>query len=183
MTADVSKLLADPQPGMTLDQLASELNGLARIRDNARLAFCKRLAVVYMMIVGHRPVAASKDGAKFFEWCNLKLISATGKKYSPRTLGHYLKVGFAKNPQRALNQIVQTNNRAHRESWSIKSAVKHAVTTDNPPKVIPITKLKQQGMPTDVAREVNVLMTAWEQASSQARSQFIYIVTGKRVAA
>jgi hypothetical protein len=46
-----------------------------------------------------------------------------------------------------------------------------------------MTKLKAQGMPTDVAREVNVLMTAWEQASSQARSQFMYMITGKRIAA
>ena len=31
-------------------------------------------------------------------------------------------------------------------------------------------------------REVNALMTAWEHASTEARSQFIYMVTGKRVA-
>jgi hypothetical protein len=183
MAYDVTKLLGDPNPGITLDELAKELNELAKVRDSARLAFCKRLAVVYLMIVGHAPKAGSHDGKKFYAWCAAKLRSANGKQYTFKTLQAYLRVGFSANPQKLIRQndkYAVTKGSAIR---SLGAAVERAVRTEPPPKVIPITKLKAQGLPTDVAREVNALMTAWEQASSQARSQFIYIVTGKRIAA
>lgn len=191
MSQDISRYLADPRPGMTLDELARELNELAKIRENARLAFCKRLAVVYLMLVGHKPYRGARDTGKFIKWCSDKLRSATGKEYKQGTLSKYVWVGFAKNPQKAFDRMMADSARFNRvarqladgTTQTLGSAVRRAVTTETPPRVIPITKLKQQGMPTDVAREVNVLMTAWEQASSQARSQFMYIVTGKRIAA
>jgi hypothetical protein len=183
MTHDLSKFLADPKPGITLDELAKELNELAKIRENSRLAFCKRLAVVYLMIVGHPPRQSSKDGRGFYEWCAAKIRSANGKQYTYSTLKTYIQLGFAKNPERFLRGMDESSHKSRERTRQIVVAVRRAVTTDTPPKVIPITKLKAQGMPTDVAREVNVLMTAWEQASSQARSQFMYIVTGKRIAA
>jgi hypothetical protein len=183
MTYDVSRLLADPKPGMTLNEIAAELNAIAKIRNDARLSFCKRLAVAYLMIVGHAPKQGSKDAANFYKWCSEKIRSANGKRYGVRTLGNYVQIGFDKNPE-ALMRRKAENIHKHKElSLQLGRAMKRAITTDTPPKVIPMTKLKAQGMPTDVAREVNVLMTAWEQASSQARSQFMYIVTGKRIAA
>ena len=64
------------------------------------------------------------------------------------------------------------------------SKLDEAVKTATPPKVVPITKLRSQySLGTDIATEVNRLMTAWEQASPQGRAQFIYMVTGKRIAA
>jgi hypothetical protein len=183
MNGDLSKFLADPRPGMTLDELAVELNHLAQIRDNARLAFCKRLAVAYLMLVGHVPQRGRRGSAKFYKWCSDKIRSANGKPYNINTLVGYVQVGFAKNPQKFLAQKMAYTTQRASAARDFAYAVRSAVSSDTPPKVIPITKLKQQGMPTDVAREVNVLMTAWEQASSRARSQFMYMITGKRIAA
>jgi hypothetical protein len=184
MSNDLSKYLADPKPGMTLDELARDLNELAKIRDNARVAFCKRLAVAYLMIVGHVPSRGPSEGArKFYQWCDRKISAANGKRYTHHTLRRYMCVGFAKNPERTLREKNNQSNRTAKEGRDIAIAVRSAVATATPPKVIPITRLKKQGLPTDVATEVNRLMTAWEQASSQARSQFMYLVTGKRIAA
>lgn len=181
--SDLTKFLAEPRPGMTLDELAAELNQLAKIRDNARLAFCKRLAVAYLMIVGHTPRKGCRDAAPFYKWCASKIRSANGKQYTFNTIGNYLKVGFAKNPEKFIRELQQNTNKIIERQRALGSAMKRAVKTDDPPKVIPITRLRAQGLPTDVATEVNKLMTAWEQASPQARSQFIYLVTGKRIAA
>lgn len=184
MSADASKLLADPNPEITLDQLAVELNELAKIRDNARLAFCKRLALAYLMIVGHRPVVgASRDSAKFYEWVDRKIRAANGKQYTRSTIQTYVCVGFSKNSEKMQRQRDAVATVSVERNRLFSSAVRREMATDNPPKAIPVIELKKQGMPTDVAREVNALMTAWEQASSQARSQFMYIVTGKRIAA
>jgi hypothetical protein len=185
MTTDLSKFLADPKPGITLDELAKELNELARIRESTRLAFCKRLAVVYLMIVGHAPTkgGTGNGGKKFHEWCSAKIRSGNGKQYSAHYLNTSVRAGISKNPAGFLRRLNDSSNRVAVETRSFRDAVVRAVTAETPPKVIPMTKLKAQGMPTDVAREVNVLMTAWEQASSQARSQFMYMITGKRIAA
>jgi hypothetical protein len=184
MAYDVTKLLGDPNPGITLDELATELNELAKLRDASRVAFCKRLAVAYLMVVGHVPIGGSRDGLKFYKWCDQKIRSANGKRYTIGVLKNYIRVGFASNPQKKYEQLLESSKLYNqRQRADVRTAIRYAVTTDTPPKVIPITKLKAQGLPTDVAREVNALMTAWEQASSQARSQFIYIVTGKRIAA
>lgn len=62
------------------------------------------------------------------------------------------------------------------------AAIAHAIK-EEAPKVLSITQVKKQcAIPTDIAREVNVLMTAWEAASPQARSQFLYLVCGRKVA-
>lgn len=51
----IEQLLDDPNPEISLDDLKSEINELAKLRDKSRVAFCKRLAVAYLMIVG-RPM-------------------------------------------------------------------------------------------------------------------------------
>jgi hypothetical protein len=190
MSNDVQKYLADPNPGITLDELARELNELGGIRDSARLAFCKRLAVAYLMVVGHRPIKGGHDGKKFYDWCERKIRSGNGKTYKINSLKASLRVGFASNPEKALSKIVDASKYSQRNlrnvegGHTVASAIKRAVTTENPPKPATVTKLRSQfKLPTDVAREVNQLMTAWEQASSQARSQFMYMITGKRIAA
>jgi hypothetical protein len=183
MAYDVTKLLGDPNPGITLDELAKELNELAKVRHSARAAFCKRIAVAYLIIVGHPPSRQSSDGVKFYKWCEAKIRSGNGKRYTRSTLKTYIYAGFAQNTEQLVRAADKEANKRVEFSRALGTAVKRAVADPDPPKVIPITKLKAQGLPTDVAREVNALMTAWEQASSQARSQFIYIVTGKRIAA
>lgn len=191
--AQIEKLLASPKIGITLNELAIELNELARLRDNARLAFCQRLAVVYLILVGHPPRAGNINGRRggpgglgepFYRWCATSIRSARGKAYSSGTLGGYLRVGFAKNPQKMLERHEQVSEAARAATQRLGYALKHAVKTVTPPKSIPITRLRtEHKLPTDVATEVNRLMTAWEQASPTARAQFIYMVTGKRLAA
>lgn len=178
---NIETYLDDPRADISLDQLAVELNELAKIRHSARIAFCKRLAVAYLMIVGHMPKKGSSDGGKFYKWCAERIRSGNGKAYTFSTLRTYLRVGFAKDPAKLLRQTTAFSNKREQETRSLGAAVQRAVADDDPPKVVPIKQLRDKyKLPTDVAREVNALMTAWEQASSQARSQFIYMVTGKR---
>lgn len=180
----MEQLLSDPAADISLDELKVELNELAKLRDNSRAAFCKRLAVAYMLIVG-RPFGKNepRDNAakKFYEWCWKHIRTANRKQYSTGTLKAYLAVGFSANPALSLKQKRDQAN--HRSERMRKLGIKlEAAVTATPPKVVPITKLRSQfKLPTDVAQEVNQLMRAWEQASSSARAQFIYMVTGKRL--
>lgn len=175
-------LLSDPAPTADLDQLARELNELAQIRQTARLAFCRRLAAAYLLLVGHRPNRRSSDGRKFRAWCDAKIRAANGKKYSHRTIELYLIIGFSKNPEAIIRQRTDdANDRAH-EMRRIGAALSQAIRSETAPKPIPVRKLKTDfGLPGAVASEVNELMRAWENASPDARAQFIYQVTGKRL--
>ncbi len=174
-------LLRDPEPTADLEQLARELNALARVRESARLAFCLRLSAAYLLIVGHRPNRRSTDGHKFRTWCDAKIKSANGKSYSHRTLELYLIIGFSKNPEAIIRaRTDDANSRAH-SMRRIGASIVQAVEKDT--KVLPITQIRKRFDTTgDVAREVNGLMTAWEQASSEARSHFLYLVSGRKIA-
>jgi len=182
----IEQLLSDPNPDISLDELKAELNELAKLRDNSRIAFCKRLSIVYLQIVG-RPMSNKEphDGKPkaFYEWCWKNIRTANSKQYSTGTLKRYLMVGFSARPAETLRAIRKQASDRCENMRKLGIGLEQAVRREEPPKVIPITKLKSKyRMPTDVAREVNALMTAWEQASTEARSQFIYMVTGKRVA-
>lgn len=182
----IEQLLMDPSADASLDELKAEINELAKLRDKSRVAFCKRLAVVYLIIVG-RPLSQKEphDGKSkaFYEWCWKNIRTANNKQYSTGTLKTYLNVGFSANPAATLKAIRRQSSGRCENMRKLGIGLERAVQREEPPKVIPITKLKSKyRMQTDVAREVNALMTAWEQASTEARSQFIYMVTGKRVA-
>lgn len=185
MEVDVGRLLRDPEAGVSLDDLKVDLNQLAKLRNDVRLAFCKRLAIVYLLIVGNVPGRASvRDGKikAFYAWCNQHLQTAGGKSYAPRTLRHYLEFGFANNPKAKIEAWRTNRDKNHNHQRSMGAAVRDAIKAPAP--LLPIRQLKPKyELPTNVAHEVNALMTAWEAASSQARGQFIYMVTGKRVAA
>lgn len=183
MKADVTeKLLADPREGISLEELAAELNALARVRDSARIAFCKRLAVAYLLVVGHRPQNGSQDGVRFYDWCEKKIKSASGKRYTASTLRTYLLVGFSGNPEKMMRKRSQISTRIGTHNRQVGSALAAAVR-DNSSKVVSLRELRRRGVPSNVAQEVNTLMRAWEEASPEARAQFIYAVTGKRLAA
>lgn len=181
--SDFQKILGDPQPGITLDQLAAELNALAKLRESARLAFCQRLAVAYLLLVGSRP-KPSANSEKFYAWCGKSIASARGKAYTKSALRSYLAIGFSKNPEKALAKRNATAQSHAAHTVKLGAAIRTAARSETPPKPVSITKLRtEHKLPTDVATEVNRLMTAWEQASPTARAQFIYMVTGKRLAA
>lgn len=180
----IEHILQDPDPGITLDQLKDELNELAKLRSDSRVAFCKRLAVAYMLLVG-RPYSKREpnDGGstKFFAWCHKNIRTANSKEYSSGTLGAYLRVGFSNDPAIALKTIRHNANRTSEVSRKLGVAVREAIVARSK-KVVPIPKLQERLKVThDVAREVNNLMRAWEEASSEARSQFIYLVTGRKI--
>lgn len=181
----IEQLLSDPAADISLDELRVEINELAKLRDKSRVAFCKRLAVAYMLLVG-RPMSRNEpsDGAqkKFYGWCARYIRTANNKIYSSGTLRTYVSVGFSANPAASLKAIRTQSNHRSELMRRLGSKLEDAVKTTTPPKVVPITQLRSKyKMPTDVAQEVNQLMRAWESASSEARSQFIYMVTGKRV--
>jgi hypothetical protein len=174
-------LLREPEPTADLEQLARELNELAHVRQNARVAFCRRLAAAYLLIVGHRPSNGSSDGKKFRAWCDAKIRSANKKRYSHRTLELYLIIGFAKNPEAIVRQRTDDANSRAREVRRFGAAVINAIEKEA--RVLPIIQIKKKFETTgDVAREINALMTAWEQACPQSRNHFLYLVTGRRVA-
>lgn len=175
-------LLADPAPTADLNQLARELNELAKVRQNARLAFCRRLAAAYLLIVGHRPSTRSSDGRKFRTWCDENIHAANGKRYSHRTLELYLIIGFARNPESIIAQRTNDTNKRAQKMRRFGAALAQAPNKDAP-KVWSIKEARAKlDVSTDVARELNILMKAWEDASPQARSQFLYIVAGRKVA-
>jgi hypothetical protein len=183
----IEQLLADPTSDITLEELKVEINELAKLRDKSRVAFCKRLALVYMMIVG-RPRSTEEPndgkGKKFYEWCRRHLRSANGKEYSTSTLSKYVGVGFSADPAMKLRDLRHQANHRSERMRKLGISLEEAVGRATGPKVVPIGKLQEKyKLPTDVAAEVNTLMRAWEQASSHARAQFIYMVTGKRIAA
>lgn len=183
----IESLLSDPSPDITLDELRVELNALATLRDGSRVAFCKRLAIAYMMIVG-RPLSTREptDGKpkKFYEWCWKHIRTANGKQYSTGTLRAYLAVGFAANPAASLKARRKQANDRGSAMRVLGIKIEEATLRPEPPKVASIATLRlKHRLPTDVAREVNALMRTWEQASPEARSQFIYMITGKRLAA
>lgn len=129
-------------------------------------------------------MSSPRDGKDkiFYEWCWKHLRSANNKQYSTGTLKTYLGVGFAANPEKYMTerraQQSKRDDRVRVVGQSIVAAVKSGAS----PKVVPIAKLKERySLPTNVAQEVNVLMRAWESASSPARSQFIHLVTGQRI--
>jgi hypothetical protein len=182
----IEKLLDRPKVGITLGELKAELNALAQIRNKARVAFCNRLAIAYLMIVGQPFSPACRTGISrpFYAWCEANLRSGTGKAYSQDTLAGYLRVGFSNNPAATLRAEKERVAAFSSSMRKLGSSVVHAARTDTPPKPVSISRLRtEHKLPADVATEVNRLMTAWEQASPTARAQFIYMVTGKRLAA
>lgn len=181
----MEELLSDPMAGVTLNQLRDELNELAKIRDKARLQFCKRLALVYVMLIGRRMIKGPKsrdDGTnKFLHWCTDNIHSRNGKKYSRSTLLAYLTVGFSSSPEKCLETKDKASHSWARQAEKISVSIKHACT-QTPKAPISVKKLKTNyQMSSSVAQEVNSLMTIWEKASSQARSQFIYFITGRKI--
>lgn len=177
----IEALLQDPSSDVSLDELRSDLNELAKLRQGARVAFCKRLALAYLLIVGHRPSQGviepkTKD---FFKWCE-RLRTANNKPYSTGTLRTYLTVGFAINPEKLVKDQARTQKRRDEMMRKLGGGLVQAVESGT--KVVSITKLKRQhGLPSNVAAEVNALMDAWDNASIEARGQFIYHVTGARL--
>jgi hypothetical protein len=180
----IESLLLDPSSDASLDELKGELNELARLRQGSRVAFCKRLAVVYMIIVGQRPRQGRKangDAAKFVKWCTTNIQSATGKRYTRGTLLSYISVGFSANPEKLIVDSARKAKRRDEKMRKLGSGLSKAI--DNGTKVVPITKLRDQSNLTgNIATQVNAMMRSWEQADPQARSQFIYMVTGIRIA-
>lgn len=183
----IESLLDDPSTDVSLDDLKIELNELAKLRNNSRLAFCKRLAIAYMLLIGHaRGPNSPRDGsaAKFQKWCDANLRSANGKRYSSSTLSTYLTVGFAANPQKYLEDRVKVcrdygyiRRRKDERDRKIGLRLVAAATVVEPLRPISVVQLrKKYELTSDVATEVNWLMTAWEQASAPARKQFIALV-------
>lgn len=171
----IEQLLMAPDPEATLEDLKNELNELAKLRDTSRVAFCTRLAAAYMLFTG-RPLSKEepKDGSskKFYEWCRTNIRSGNGKEYSTGTLRSYLGVGFSANPTVALRQKREMGNRRSELMRHLGMQVEKAIRAESKPKVVPITKLREKfKLPSNVAQEVNSLMRAWEEASSEARGQ------------
>jgi hypothetical protein len=176
----IETLLLDPVSDITLEELRAEMNELAKLRHGARLSFCKRLAVAYLKLIGHRPAHGSSDGSKFRAWCNHNLLSATGKRYSSGTIDNYLKVGFSANPEKYLKDDARARKRRDERMRKLGGGLARAIA--NGGKVVPITRLKSKHkLSGDVAGQVNALMKAWEEAAPHARAQFIYMVTGSRL--
>lgn len=183
----VESLIADPPSDISLKDLIAELNELAALRQNARLAFCKRLAIAYMLLIGRRvDPGAPRDGgsAKFQKWCDENLKTANNKRYSSSTIRTYLTVGFAGNPEKYYEERSKINrdcavirHRKDERDRKIGLALVAAASSSEPQKVVSIASLKRDyELTSNVAQEVNKLMTAWEQASTTARKQFLKLV-------
>lgn len=177
----VEDLLTDPKPDISLSELKADLNELAKLRQNTRLQFCKRLAIVYFLICGRRySKEAPKDDAtsKFLRWCEQNIRTYNGKRYASNTLRGYLFVGFSSNPEKALSKRQAESNHTNEVNRKLGSRIRQAIQTDCPPRPVPVATIRQKfEVNRDVASEVNALMRAWEQACPEARRIFIQHVT------
>ena len=143
----IESLLADPAADISLADLKAELNELAKLRDKSRLAFCKRLAVAYLLLVGHKygtGAPRSSEPKKFFEWAWKNLRSANDKQYSTGTLKSYLAVGFSANPEKLLAQRTALHAKRSEAVRVIGNEIMKAVREDIELKGVPITRLKEK---------------------------------------
>ena len=180
------QLLLDPSSDASLDELKQELNELAKLRTSARLAFCKRIAVAYMILVGHVPAEAKltgrSDAKKFYQWCALNLRTSNDKPYSKSTLRAYVGVGFDTNPALALNKIrsavVVARHKSHDDT---KRGRLLGVAIIRPTAaIVKLPSNRKDPISSNISQEINTLMSAWEQASAQARRSFLYMITGQQ---
>jgi hypothetical protein len=176
------RLLLDPSGDASLDELKRDLNDLAKLRVETRLAFCKRLALAYMILVGHPPAestgAGRADARAFQTWCANNLRTANNKSYSIGTLRQYVSVGFDANPAlRLKRQQENDRKKSHKSHQDAKRGrlVGKAIEADKPVKAI-----LRRNVSSDVSSEINALMTAWEAASPLARKHFMYSITGMK---
>lgn len=116
-------LLDDAASDVTLDQLKQDLIALGKLRNAARVSFCKRLALVYLKLNG-RPLAekGKHDGGtrKFIDWCAANIYAYNGKPYASRTLHNYLRVGFDEQPEKKLRKLIDQStgiNQTRTASW------------------------------------------------------------------
>lgn len=173
-------LLQAPSADADLESLKDELNALAKIRYNARLSFCLRLASAYLLIC-NRPFSrkANHDGGtkKFCLWVRKNLRSANGKSYSDSTIRDYLAVGFNTDPAGWLRKKQHQQLARTRKMLRFASAVKKRIPL--PPQPLPtlLQLEKRNRISSDVALEVNRLMTAWESASPLARETFFKLIS------
>ena len=188
----IEELLDDPKSESSLETLKQEMNELAALRHNSRVAFCKRLALAWMVIVGQRPVVGpltmeikkeyKENSHKFYTWCFKNLKTANGHHYSSGTIRTYLTTGFSNNPEKTIRDAYRASKRSDEKTRKLGAAVRKAVNLENQPQAVPIYRIKTKFKTTpDVAREVNILMRAWEDASTESRSLFIYQVTGRKL--
>lgn len=177
-------LLADAPSDVTLEQLRADLNALGRLRQDARIAFCKRLALAYVKLIGRRlGYDRKEDGGttKFLQWCAENIKSSSNKQYARRTLVNYLQVGFAADPVKAFESRIHETTTTNESSRKLGVALKKAVAKEEAPRPISITVLRKKYSYTpDIASEVNALMRAWEDASPESRKQFLYLVTDRK---
>lgn len=191
----IGDLLADPTADMTLEDLKNHLNELAGFRQNVRVAFCKKLARAYFLIVGSEPMKPGHSGhvgystealagrKRFFLWCKNNLRSASGKEYKTTSLLTYVGLGFKVAPEKVIAFQLKREQKRAAANRSVAVALVKAIDAPGPKVVAAPTLRKKYALPSNVAAEVNALMRAWDEASTEARKQFLYLVTDRRISA
>jgi hypothetical protein len=135
---------------LSLPELAGRINSLAKNTDDARLAFC------YAMAEAKRRVPLETN-MTFAQWGAEYLRKPNGEPYSRWTLYSY--ANFGEHPER----LTQS-----RKKSSAHSSFRYAATAA-------LRALRRANIPD----QVNALMTAWEAASEDARSQFLHMINAQ----
>ena len=186
--SQTDRLLLDPGSDTSLDDLKRELNALAHLRTDSRLAFCKRIAVAYMIIVGHAPnertLTGRENARKFYLWCAENIRTANDKRYSKPTLRAYVDVGFSVNPANKLQEIrahvEKARHKSHEDAKRGRLILAATISPKNTKAPVSISKKVQSSFGSDVSGEINALIFAWDSASAQARKAFLYMITGAK---
>jgi hypothetical protein len=76
-----------------------------------------------------------------------------------------------------MRDLARTAKRRDERMRKLGNGLARAIS--NGTKVVPIRRQRVDG---DIGQAVNKLMSAWESATPIARSQFIYMVTGAKIA-
>jgi|SRR5665213_650151 len=172
----------DLSPDVTLPALARQMNAIAVGKESLRLEWLKRLAVAYLIVVGHRPAVgppreAKNDGSKFYAWAAQHLVSGTGRAYPYYALRKYVTQAFSANPAAQIAAVVRDKRRNGIRASALGGVITRAIKTELPPAAATQTitrTFKRLNPSADVQAELRALVAAWEGASPEARRIFVH---------
>lgn len=134
-----------------MQALADHINELGAVAADAHMDFCKALAAAAARVY-------PEFGMTFKDWAHKYLRRPNGRRWSWETLRTYVRYG--QDPQKL------EKKREYFKQY-------HAV------EAVARRRGSERRGPIDV--EVNKLMTAWDEASDQARHQFLSLINAKLI--
>ena len=140
---------------LELKQAAKTINELAKQEEDARLALCQAIAAAQELV--------HKEGLVWRTWAYENLRRADGSRWSQWTLYSY--ASFGRDPSK-LNRVRDKINRHGRNA---REAL----------RLVSASPARRQSQEIDIGKEVDFLLSAWRNASPEARRRFLKLIAEK----